>query len=89
MLEALPGAPDCVVIFTPETCPCKACSILVGASSSIVWLETTDTAPVISFLVWVPYPTITTSSRDSWSSSSVITKLFFVLIVTVFSLNPK
>ena len=49
MLEALPGAPDCVVILTPATCPCKACSILVGASSSIVWLETTDTAPVISF----------------------------------------
>ena len=50
MLEAAPGEPEEAVTFTPATCPCNACSIRVGFSCSMDSLETTDTAPVTSFL---------------------------------------
>ena len=46
--KAAPGAPEVVVTFTPETVPCKACSILTGFKASKVLLSTTETAPVTS-----------------------------------------
>ena len=49
MFNPLPGDPEFEVIFTPETCPCNACSILVGFNFSMVFASTTDTAPVASF----------------------------------------
>ena len=50
MFSPLPGEPELEVIFTPDTCPCKACSILVGFNFAIDLASTTDTAPVDSFL---------------------------------------
>ena len=49
IVEPPPGDPVLVVMFTPATCPCKACSMRVGFNFSIVSELTTDTAPVISF----------------------------------------
>ena len=51
MFKPLPGEPDPEVILTPETCPCKACSTLVGLSFLILSDPTTVTAPVTSLLV--------------------------------------
>ena len=51
IFKPLPGEPDPEVIFTPETCPCKACSTLVGFNFFILSEPTTVTAPVTSFFV--------------------------------------
>ena len=51
IFNPLPGEPEPEVILTPETCPCKACSTLVGFSFFILSEPTTVTAPVTSFLV--------------------------------------
>ena len=48
MVEPPPGDPELVVMLTPATCPCSACSIRVGLRASKVLLSTTETAPVTS-----------------------------------------
>jgi len=85
MLEAAPGEPDDAVTLTPATCPCNACSIRVGFNCSMDSLETTDTAPVTSFLRCVPYPMTTISSRVSAELSNE-TLIVVLLTTTSFDL---
>ncbi len=69
----LPGAPDILVTSIPATLPCKRFAILAVGIPSNSSALTTDTAPVASRRVVVPYPTTTTSSILLISSSSTTT----------------
>ena len=86
---ALPGAPDCWIMFTPAKRPCNMLVILAEGSSFISSAVTVEMALTTSLFFWLPYARTTTSFKSETSSFMVMCRVsVFVLNLTRSVLKP-